>query len=236
MEQLHRRYEFKYILDRNMVPALRDLLFSHGMEPDPHAKDLPRCSYPVTSLYFDSPNMEDYLDKAGGFLDRKKIRIRIYEPRLTDTTNTIWLEKKSKHEMLISKKRISITREQYNEIIRGSMFDVIKNHHEFLPLARNFMHPVVAVYYMREPLVYPHQKNLRVTFDSYIETCKTHDLRNLCLSQQVTHGEVIMEVKFSAALPYWFRTILRGFHLRRTSFSKYGKSVERIWHYYPIPR
>src|SRR3989344_1207603 len=105
MEQAFRRYEFKYILDRNTAWAIRAMLFAHGMEHDPSAKRHLSQNYAVTSLYFDSPTMGDYSDKAGGFLQRKKIRIRIYEPRLTENTKEIWLEKKSKHEMLISRIR-----------------------------------------------------------------------------------------------------------------------------------
>jgi SPX domain protein involved in polyphosphate accumulation len=236
MEQLHKRYEFKYIIDANMVSTVRSVLLKHGMQPDPYAKDLPNRSYPVTSLYFDSPSMSDYQDKAGGFLVRKKIRVRIYEPNLTDKTPLILLEKKSKHEMLISKKRISITHNEYENLIRGSSVDIIKNHTEFLPLAWQSMRPVAAVFYMREPLVYPHQQGLRVTFDSSLEACKSRDLRELCFSHRVTDGEVIMEIKFSTALPFWFRKVIREFHIRRTAFSKYGKSIERVYQYHPIPR
>ena|SRR3989344_3359229 len=236
MEQAFRRYEFKYILDRNTAWAIRAMLFAHGMEHDPSAKRHLSQNYAVTSLYFDSPTMGDYSDKAGGFLQRKKIRTRIYEPRLTENTKEIWLEKKSKHEMLISKIRAPLTHQEYARIIHGDFLETVKNHPVFLPLMAQSMRPVAIVRYVREPLVYPHQQNLRITFDSHIETCKSRDLENQCFMQPVTRGETIMEVKFSHALPYWFRKIQGEFHISRSAFSKYGRSIESLYRYHPIPR
>ncbi len=236
MEQQFKRYEFKYIIDKGTAGAIRERLTAYGMVRDPHTKKTLGNLYPVTSLYFDTPTLTDYLDKAGGFLERRKIRIRIYESYLTGATPSIWLEKKSKHEMLISKKRISLTATEYDALVAGSCTDVIKKHPEFLPLASESMRPHIAVLYMREPLIWPHQQNLRVTFDSSIEAGKSRDLRAPCFTERVTHGETIMEVKFSTALPFWFRKILREFNISRTSFSKYGKSVERVYKYHPTPR
>ena len=57
---------------------------------------------------------------------RKKIRIRIYSPKLTEATEGIWLEKKEKHDMVISKKRIRLTYESYNALIHGPYLKVIE--------------------------------------------------------------------------------------------------------------
>lgn len=167
---------------------------------------------------------------------RKKIRIRIYESKLTEKTKEIWLEKKEKHEMLISKKRILLSRESYDALIHGPYLRAIENEHTFDEIISGSMRPHIEVRYKREPFIWPHQNNLRVTFDSQIETAKNSDLRLTRVFRDVLSKKVVMEVKFLAALPYWFRHLLKDFNLERTSFSKYGRAVEKIYQYHPIPR
>lgn len=230
------RYEFKYLLDETTAAAIRARLLRFGLEPDPESMKYPDNTYPVTSLYFDTPMLDDYHDKAGGFLRRKKIRVRIYTPMLTDATPEIWLEKKEKYEMLVSKKRVLLTPGDYDNLLYGSRLELVKNHPTFLPLLTNGMRPAVMVRYLREPLVSLHQSNLRITFDSFLEACQTNDLCFPMPMTSIAKDAIIMEVKFSLALPYWFRLLLSDFHLRRQSFSKYGESVEALSSFHPVPR
>lgn len=265
------RYEFKYQITPTIAEAIRARLLHFGMEPDPKSMTYTGNAYPITSLYFDTPNLDDYHDKAGGFLRRKKIRVRIYASYLTakdsdvafsfcrrapcehersewngdkdkkqnaipSPKQEIWLEKKEKYEMLVSKKRVLLTQEDYDNLLYGSRLNLVKNYPLFLPLLINNMRPTAMVRYLREPFVSPHNSHLRITFDSGIEACQTHDLRFPQPMTPITKDAVIMEVKFSLALPYWFRLLLSDFHLRRQSFSKYGESVEALYRLHPIPR
>ena len=276
------RYEFKYQITPTVAEAIRARLLRFGMQPDPESTKYPGNIYPVTSLYFDTPNLDDYHDKAGGLLRRKKIRVRIYAPYLAERQSAtffsrlnptysiiassryggtrkmglgsdadeknvaslpsfsaipeIWLEKKEKYEMLVTKKRVLLTLENYENLLYGSRIDFVKNHPLFLPLLTHGMRPTAMVRYLREPFVSPHQSHLRITFDSEIETCQTHDLRFPQPMTPVAKGGVIMEVKFSLALPYWFRFLLSDFSLRRQSFSKYGEAMEMLYRFHPIPR
>ncbi|OGZ43241.1 MAG: hypothetical protein A3J55_02505 [Candidatus Ryanbacteria bacterium RIFCSPHIGHO2_02_FULL_45_17b] len=235
MEQ-HTRFEFKYVMDPNRAQAIHSRLLHFGMKADPRALQIHASgSYPVTSLYFDTPTLEDYADKAGGFLHRKKIRVRIYQPFLTDKTPEIWLEKKEKYEMLVSKKRVLLSEKNYQELLYGPRIDLVKNHPIFLPLMIYGMKPIVAVRYVRYPLIASHQSSLRITFDSNIEACAARDLREIPFMERVTDSTV-MEVKFSYTLPHWFRLLLCEFDISRTAFSKYGRSVETIYRYHPVPR
>ena len=276
------RYEFKYQITPAIAEAIRARLLRFGMEPDPGSIKYPNNTYPVTSLYFDTPTMSDYHDKAGGFLRRKKIRVRIYAPYLAEKQSVaffsrlnpiysiiasprcdaarkmglssdadeknatsllslsaipkIWLEKKEKHEMLVLKKRVLLSLEEYDNLLYGSRLALVQNYPLFLPLLTDSMHSTAMVRYQREPLVSPYQSNLRITFDSLIEACHTHDLRFPMPMISIAKYFVIMEVKFSFGLPHWFRLILSEFNLRRQSFSKYGESMEALHRFHPIPR
>ncbi|MEK7481104.1 MAG: polyphosphate polymerase domain-containing protein [Patescibacteria group bacterium] len=228
------RYEFKYQITPAVAEAIRARLLRFGMEPDPESAKYPHHIYPVTSLYFDTPTMSDYHAKAGGFLRRKKIRVRIYAPYLI--VHPIWLEKKEKHEMLVSKKRVRLTQEDYDNLLYGSRLALVQNHPLFLPLLTDGMRPTAMVSYQREPFISPYQSNLRITFDAHIEACLTHDLRVPMPMTAIAKDSVIMEVKFSFGIPFWFRLILAEFNLRRQSFSKYGEAMEALYRFHQIPR
>lgn len=241
-----RRFEFKYILPRLEAREIHRQLLNYGMEPDPKSKVYPKNTYPVTSLYFDTPFMADYQDKAGGFLRRKKMRIRIYTHSLSEETPEIWLEKKEKYEMRIAKNRILLDKNDYRDILYGSrlaLFSSFKKKNKpeaetiFYSLFRDKMKPNLITRYLRTPLISQRYSGLRITFDSNIEACKSRDLHyTQGMMLILPSNQIVMEVKFSEVLPFWFKTILKGFNLSRTSFSKYGKSVEAIYQYNPIPR
>jgi len=234
MQQFH-RFEFKYIITPIKAIAIRNRLLAIGMRHDPAARS-EKHTYVVNSLYFDTPRAEDYSDKAGGFLRRKKIRIRIYTPKLTPDTSEIWLEKKEKYEMLISKHRIQLNHSTYNALIRGPYLAAIKGDHAFDDLITQSMHPHIEVRYLREPFIWPQQSNFRITLDSHIEAAKNADLRLTRVFRDMLPNKIVMEVKFLGVLPYWYKNLLKEFDLERTPFSKYGRAVEKIYQHHPIPR
>lgn len=243
MNQLFNRYEFKYPLPDHMAAGIASLLLQYGMRLDPSVKKHDDHFYTVTSLYFDSPLLNDYYDKAGGFLNRKKMRVRIYEPLLTQKTSEIWLEKKLKRDMHVAKKRILIPFEHYRELLRGSRARLLGLYRDarysselFTDIIREQMHPHVAIRYQRIPFEVAGSTDLRVTLDSNIETCFSRDL---CYSLPMTWvhpGITVMEVKFSTLVPSWFKFIIKRFGLERASFSKYANSVEALRTYNPLPR
>ena len=240
------RFEFKYVIPNAEAREIHNQLLNHGMEPDPKSTMYPEHTYPVTSLYFDTPSLEDYQDKAGGFLRRKKIRIRIYTPSLSEETPEIWLEKKEKYEMRITKNRILLGEKDYHDILRGSRLmlfaslrrrDLKEAETIFSSLWNGRMRPHLITRYLRTPLISKKYSDIRITFDFNIEACRSKDLHyTQGMMPILPINKTVMEVKFSHILPFWFKTIIQELNLSRTSFSKYGKSVEAIYKYNPIPR
>lgn len=226
-----------------IAAGIKTLVLRYGMQPDPSATHLPKSSYTVTSLYFDSPTLGDYYDKAGGFLWRKKIRVRIYTPILTEDTPEIWLEKKAKHDMRVAKSRVLLSFEGYRTLLNGSRTAFLRQHDTnprgqklAYDIIREQMKPHLIVRYQRTPLLGQGPANFRVTFDSAIETCFSHDLCYTPAMKNVQAGVTVMEVKFSSILPSWFKDILRRYNLERTSFSKYANALETLRVYNPLPR
>jgi SPX domain protein involved in polyphosphate accumulation len=244
MEQFS-RYEFKYPMSTSQAQAISRDLRALGMEPDPFSARNADHRYTVSSLYFDSVRMNDYGEKAGGFLKRKKNRIRIYTPQLDESTTEIWLEQKGKYEMRVSKDRVRLSREQYDDLVNGFTYKTFRSlatsehqatRHIFYSLFAEAMRPKIFVRYTREPLFSPKWKDLRITFDTNIEACETTSLCYPRFMHRVSPGTVVMEVKFSVLLPGWLKNIIQSYNLERTTFSKYGLSVESIYRYHPIPR
>lgn len=242
--QIFNRYEFKYPIPQILERTITDLVNHQGMEPDPRSIGLENNTYPVTSLYFDSPRMEDYADKAGGFLSRKKIRVRIYAQKLTPSTSELWLERKDKYDMKISKRRIALDHDLYDNLIGGkekSLYSRIKEKEVhaaaiFYPIFSENMKPAIIVRYERAPLISRRFSDLRITFDSNIEACQSNDLGYTRFMVPVAQGKTIMEVKFTHLLPYWFHSLIEQFGLVRQTFSKYANGVEAVYKYHPIPR
>ena len=68
------RHELKYLINEGDAALIRQRLDA-ALQPDAHALN---GRYHIRSLYFDDYYDTAYLDKLGGFGDRRKYRIRIY--------------------------------------------------------------------------------------------------------------------------------------------------------------
>jgi len=243
--ELFKRFEFKYRVQDALVPAVRDALISFGMVEDNEAKKYGTGFYIVNSLYFDSIALRDYYDKSGGFIDREKIRMRMYGTHLSDESKHVWLENKMKHDMTISKKRGRLTIAEY-DLIRISPQKFItdtslpKEYDTVKTIAKKIidrsMKPHLLVRYKRIPLVSKTAPHFRVTFDSNIESCQKGDLRYNYAMYRVAPGTTIMEVKFNVFLPPWFRKVLGEFGLKREAFSKYAYGLDAVRELNPLPR
>ena len=82
------RHEYKYVIPYEEMLFLRTKL-NKILDIDQDYD-----GYMIRSLYFDSIDDIDYYDKLGGELNRKKIRMRIYEY----TGKLIKLEMKAKYD------------------------------------------------------------------------------------------------------------------------------------------
>lgn len=236
-----RRFEFKYIL--NPIDAMRaESHIQKWMSLDPAAKN---GSYAVTSIYFDSPSLLDYYDKSGGFIERKKMRARIYEPHIREETEGVWLELKKKYNMTFVKDRAFILKKEWNELISGNITSFLsyKNPQNDKKVVNQFVWhclsegrlPLYFIRYERAPYVLNWSEKLRVTFDKNIEASRQSGLHKPYFAHPVTKDAVIMEVKFATRLPWFINDIIKKLNLRRTSFSKYEKSIDALHNTDPLP-
>ena len=243
MGEEFRRFEFKYPIREQLIPAIRNHLVRYGMQHSAGAFGNERNAYTVTSLYFDTPERMDYEDKSGGILERKKVRIRIYDSALKNDTKALFIEKKMKYDMLVHKVRTALSIEEYDAIQRGN-WHTLRNrcehdgilHNISRSILREGAKPHIIVQYEREPLMSPHQPHFRITFNSNLTACKSPDLRYTARTRRIAPGWAVMELKYDMFLPAWFRTVPVDFDLCRDTYSKYALALEAVRQFYPIPR
>lgn len=231
-----KRFEFKYFLDPIQAKKVEVFLLTHArLTPDENSKN---GAYYVNSLYFDTPFMDDYADKDGSLLVRKKVRARMYNDCWHENLKNVWLEVKHKKNMNIKKTRAKISGDMWKSFIRTNdphvlLFPSDTESQKETNDLRNFAHthirqsylPSTVVRYKRKAYLANFTSLVRITFDYDIEACRFENASNSNNLVPVSHQAVIMEVKFNDKLPWWFSHMLTQFNLQRTDFSKYRNSV-----------
>lgn len=239
------RHEYKYRISRFTQEALQKVFSSVGLMPDPHA-DLKSGEYAVSSIYFDSPFLNDYYDKMGGFALRKKIRGRVYSPWENEESKEVRLEIKWRNGLHIGKDVVLLARREWEMLLHGEYSqllslpmhedDAIRLKKVLWFMMKDSMRPVALVHYLRRPLVLQGDRILRVTFDHTLTACESDNFWYTPFVRNVLpDDEVILEVKFSDTLPRWFREIIYSFNLTRVSYSKYASSIDALRLGRPLP-
>jgi SPX domain protein involved in polyphosphate accumulation len=100
------RFELKYVVPESLACAARDFVRSY-LRLDEHGAGKPQFSYPVHSVYLDSPDLALYRQTENGDKNRYKLRIRFYNES-ADTP--VFFEIKRRADEAISKQRCATNR------------------------------------------------------------------------------------------------------------------------------
>lgn len=211
------RHEFKYLISYEDMLNLRNKLNKLL------TIDRDNNGYMIRSLYFDSINDDDYYDKLGGEINRKKIRLRIYEPN----TDFVKLEIKAKYDIHQLKRSMIINKESATELIKGN-YDILLNYDNktakeaYLILREGLYRPKTIIEYQR--IAYTTATTTRITFDfdikSTIDVEKFFD-ENINYNNLNTKKDIVLEVKFDRFLEPYISTILADYSSCQQSVSKY---------------
>ena len=217
------RHEYKYNISYEEMLRLREKLNDLlTIDRDPNG-------YMIRSLYFDSLNDIDYYEKLDGLINRKKIRIRIYEPN----PKVIKLELKSKYDYHQQKESLIITKEEADELIKEN-YEVLLNHNEevakkfYTILKTNCYKPKVIIEYNR--IAYTTRSGTRITFDFDI---KKTDRINTFFDEDIDYYKItspqniVLEIKFDRFLEPYISKVLGNYIANKQSYSKYvmGRNV-----------
>ena len=189
------RKEKKYKLTVSDQNILKNKLIDKGM----------KILYPkrtVNSVYFDTNNLDFYLNSEEGVLPRKKIRLRWYDKDI----------KKIFKEIKISSIEGRFKTSEpflYNE-------NIFKNNIQLLDNEFGILKPQMQITYSREYFFF---NDLRITFDSNIQYIDRSSLNNIITKDK----ETVMEIKVNFKTNDDYIEKIIGYPTSR--FSKYSRSI-----------
>ena len=241
------RFELKYVIDEQRARAIRDYLRGF-VEPDEHVQNLRTCSYPIHSLYLDSPTLLLYRQTIQGLKNRFKLRIRFYDD---EPAHPAFLEIKGRLSDVIRKERAALSRREVNRLLDGRLLDpcalspagngrAAASLERFCRLVEELgARPAAYVSYLREAYVSSNSDQLRVTFDREIRAAVFEGRQGLApplAGVPAPVSGVVLELKFVDRFPSWMRDLVCTFDLQRRSVAKYVYCVETLklrsgpWH------
>lgn len=237
------RFEFKYIVDEVCAAAVRDFV-THFLVPDPYADPEQGNSYPLSSLYLDTPDLTLYRQTVAGKKNRFKLRIRFYDD---DDSSPALLELKRRVTQVVLKERAIVTRDGVRQFLEGIGPDqswLMRSDGdarsrgalmEFCRLRdRLGCDATIYVSYRREAYVSPENNTIRVTFDRQLLGSPYQERAGLSFPTEgvrpdVGNGEmVILELKFTDRFPEWMHELTQLFSLQRVSVPKYIRCIDAM--------
>lgn len=240
------RFEHKYIINNDVALKIREFVSSY-LDVDSYGATQPNFSYPVHSLYLDSPGMRTYQETVNGDRNRYKLRIRFYE---NTSDSPLYFEIKRRSDKVIKKKRVIVYREAAPDLVRG----FIPNHKclvdpcaeqmdallDFVRLVNHLnARPKVHVSYFREAWIADGPNKIRVTMDRNVRSepqkklSFSYDMHN---PKPVFGNRVILELKFNNRFPNWFMDLVRVFGLRQGGAAKYVDGVTNMGEHHFLNR
>lgn len=226
------RYEIKYFVDELRVPELREELEAR-MDSDPYS---PHGGYPVSSLYYDTPDLRFYWEKIEGLRFRRKLRMRLYGPPSECTDDSlVQVEIKQRVNRVTQKRRVALPyglaqrwlneREGIESAPAGRGFV-----NEVTTLIGNLdLRPVVTTGYLREAFIGSEADlGLRVTIDHKVHG-RDRDFHFAAAAENrftVPPKLAIVEIKANERVPYWATDLTARMDMSVIRVSKYCQSVQ----------
>lgn len=180
--------------------------------------------YTVRSLYFDDLGNNDFYDKLAGLENRKKIRLRVYDPK----DNKAKLEIKRKYGDSQEKKTVLIDKADAQELIKQN-YEVLRKYESetaksiYHIMMLNKLRPVVLIEYRRKAFMHP-MNNIRVTLDNDI---RSNEIDFGLFDEKVImiptddYDTNILEVKYNNFIFKYITDLFSDLNLERQSYSKY---------------
>ena len=197
----------------------------HALQADPHAG--PGGDYFIRSVYLDSLENGDYVEKVAGSLSRKKIRVRVY----SENPEFALLERKHKIGMWNQKERVKLSTEEAEALLGGDWDVLFRRESEtalrfYAELKSKLYRPVVHVEYEREAYVLPFE-DIRVTFDKSVRySVSDFGLRGRkSMVPLFPCGDTVLEVKYNEEFPRWVAERLGAIDEVQVALSKFGLSL-----------
>ena len=230
-QAVFKRKEIKYLLSREKRNALLPILEAH-MEPDAFAHSS------ISNLYYDTPDFRMVRRSLEKPMYKEKLRLRSYGT--PENTSTVFPEIKKKAMGIVYKRRISLPYQEAVSFLSGQQIAStdtcngttrqILHELDWMLASYENLSPRVFLSYERDSYKGISDPSLRLTLDQDIlfRTDRL-DLREGAFGEAILlPDQTLMEVKISNAAPLWLAQALSEIGIFPVSFSKYGRTYERI--------
>ncbi|HNX13450.1 MAG TPA: polyphosphate polymerase domain-containing protein [Oscillospiraceae bacterium] len=213
-----KRYEQKYILDRDQAARLSGLA-EDKMHPDAFGKST------ICSVYFDTDDYRIIRASLEKPVYKEKLRLRCYG--IPKSEDKVFLELKKKYKGVVYKRRIGMPLRNAADWMDGKPGEgrecQIGREIEYF---MRFYQPLPKAFiaYEREAFYDNIDPNLRLTVDSGIRM-RTNRLSPTLGCEGtpiIRNDERLIEIKTAGAIPLWLCGFFEQNGIVPTSFSKYG--------------
>ena len=229
------RFERKYFINERQAMEVREFVKCY-LVPDEFSRTQPDYSYPVHSIYLDSPSLATYWATVHCEKKRFKLRVRYYND---DLAAPIFFEIKRRENECVIKQRGMVRRDAGGLLLAGQMpgpEHLMSGKPQHLAAVQRFIflmqrlhaQPVVHVGYLREAWMSPQTNSVRVTIDRKVrgELRREPIFITRMADPIYTFGsQVVLELKFTDRYPDWFSELVRHFNLTQSGAPKYCGSV-----------
>ena len=216
------RHEIKYIISYSEFLYLRKKL------DDLLEIDRNQLGYMIRSMYFDSINDDDYYEKLSGEVNRKKIRLRIYDKE----GELVKLEIKQKYDIHQLKESLIINKQEAQKLIDGEYSFLLDYNNDiankiYTIMTEGYYRPKVIIEYNR--IAYTSSGGTRITFDFDIKRSYDYDnfFKDINYLDLTDKKDIILEIKYDRFLEPYITDIINNVIVRGQSVSKYimGRNV-----------
>jgi hypothetical protein len=209
-------FELKFLLDEERAQAVEEWA-RRRLALDPHGDPALGGAYRTTSLYCDTPELDVYHRTAS--YRRRKLRVRCY-----GSAPWAFLERKARWGDRVAKRRAAVPGEELALLARPMSVVTWPGHwfHRILQARR--LEPACRIAYHRTAYVgFCPEGPLRLTLDRRVHGILTSEwsLDPIEGGLPLLTGQVIVELKFRAALPAPFKELVRDLALNPSAVSKY---------------
>ena len=213
-------YEIKFLLDAGRAGQIEDWAQTH-LSYDPYADPEHGYTYRIHTLYLDTVGFDMFRRVPGH--KRHKFRVRRYggEP-------VVYLERKTKTGDWVAKRRTKIAADELTRLTEVPVDPRWPGYWFRRRLAFRRLQPTCRVSYDRVAHVGPGPNGLlRLTLDRHIRTGPAvgWEIAELAAPRPTLAEQVIVELKYRAAMPAAFKTLLVDLGLAPRQASKYRLGV-----------
>lgn len=211
-------YEIKFLLDEQQAQEV-EAWARRRLAPDPHGDPALDGAYRTTTLYFDTPERDVY--HRSPRYRRSKFRVRRY-----GAAPWTFLERKSRWGDRVAKQRTQVRAEEVALLGNPLPVATWPGHWFHSRLLERRLRPACHIVYQRTAWAGSSADGaLRLTLDRHVSGTLT-DASHLEAAEgglPLLAEQVILELKFHAALPMAFKEVVQSMRLSPRAVSKYRR-------------